>query len=399
VAELAAAVLLAVPVAALAMGRGPTARPPGSGAVYEYLKGIAIAPSGRTWAVGAVWPTAKASASVIERWNGRSWRLVAGPDLGSSVSSSNLASVAMAPRRGAWAVGSVTFGGITTETLIERWNRGSWRRVPSPSPGGSPGVSSLAAVATLSRSDAWAVGYYTHVDLLQGAVDRTLIEHWAGGAWKRIRSPSPGGQFGSYLLGVAAVSPGDAWAVGHYLNGRDHDQTLIERWNGRAWRRVPSPSPGGPGESNLLYGVAAISPSKAWAVGAYATPSGTRTLIERWNGRAWRQVRSPSPGGRAGSFLYAVAVTSKSRAWAVGTYLSGGSDRTLIERWNGTSWSKVASPDPGGPVRRSFLSAVAARSASSAWAAGFFDAAGGTERTLVERWNGAAWRHVTTPSL
>ena len=149
--------------------------------------------------------------------------------------------------------------------------------------------------------------------------------------------------------------------------------------------------------NDILYGVAAASRSSAWAVGTYQPGTVQRTLIERWNGRAWRQVRSPSPGGRAGSFLYAVAVTSKSRAWAVGTYLSGGSDRTLIERWNGTSWSKVASPDPGGPVRRSFLSAVAVSSRSSAWAAGFYDVAG-AERTLIMHWNGRTWRHTPSPN-
>jgi len=79
--------------------------------------------------------------------------------------------------------------------------------------------------------------------------------------------------------------------------------------------------------------VAATSASNAWAVGN--TSSGT--LIVRWNGTAWKRVPSP---GRAGSLLYGVAATSARNAWAVGdtSKINHGSSETLILRWNGTSW-------------------------------------------------------------
>jgi erythromycin esterase-like protein len=346
--------------------------------------------------VGAFWPTSSASNSLTERWNGTSWLLKAGPDLGESASASDLAGVASFSRSRAWAVGSVTFDGVTTETLIERWNGRTWRRIASPDPGGAPGVSSLAAVAATSPASAWAAGFYTHVSLVNGASDRTLIERWNGRAWQQVPSPNPGGLLGSYLLGAAAASASSAWAVGHYADLGGIDQTLIEHWDGRTWKRVASPSPGGPTRSNVLYGVAALSPSSAWAVGAYVSRSGTKTLIERWNGRHWEHVASPSPGG-TGSFLYAVAALSPSSAWAVGTYVSGGVDRTLIEHWDGRAWRRVPSPNPGGPAHRSFLSAVATGSRSSAWAAGFYDLAH-SERTLIERWNGRAWTVVPSPN-
>jgi hypothetical protein len=65
------------------------------------------------------------------------------------------------------------------------------------------------------------VGYYDH-----GTVDRTLIEHWNGTAWTVQQSPNPGGS-SHYddLHGVAAISAGDAWAVGSYGNA---GRTLIE---------------------------------------------------------------------------------------------------------------------------------------------------------------------------
>jgi len=81
--------------------------------------------------------------------------------------------------------------------------------------------------------------------------------------------------------------------------------------------------------------VAATSASDAWAVG---TAGSNRTLIERWNGTAWKRVPSPSPD--ATDRLSAVAATSARNAWAVGdtSKINHGSSETLILRWNGTSW-------------------------------------------------------------
>jgi hypothetical protein len=55
------------------------------------------------------------------------------------------------------------------------------------------------------------------------------VVHWDGTAWRRVPSPSPG-TFAS-LSGVAATSATNAWAVG----GADAGKTLILHWNGTAW--------------------------------------------------------------------------------------------------------------------------------------------------------------------
>jgi hypothetical protein len=75
-----------------------------------------------------------------------------------------------------------------------------------------------------------------------------------------------------------------------------------------------------------LWGVAATSAGKAWAVGQ----AGTKTLILHWNGSTWKQV--PSPGPAASNALQGVATSSARNAWAVGL------GQVLILRWNGTSW-------------------------------------------------------------
>jgi hypothetical protein len=191
--------------------------------------------------------------------------------------------------------------------------------VPSPSPGTD---SSLLGVAATPAGTAWAVGYT--------GSGRTLILRWNGTAWTTVPSPDPGTD--NYLYGVVATPAGTAWAVGYTESTNTSTRTLILRWNGTAWTTVPSPNPG---TDNYLYSVAATPAGTAWAVGCTVTGCGTgasaRTLILRWNGTAWTRVPSPGPDAR----LLGVAALSGSDAWAVG--IADG--KTLILHWNGQMWS------------------------------------------------------------
>jgi hypothetical protein len=62
--------------------------------------------------------------------------------------------------------------------------------------------------------------------------------------------------------------------VGAASNGTA-DQTLLLRWDGRSWRRVPSPDVL---VSSDLLGVAASSASNAWAVGIYHGDGGAHAF-------------------------------------------------------------------------------------------------------------------------
>jgi len=137
-------------------------------------------------------------------------------------------------------------------------------------------------------------------------------------SWKRAPSPSFGP--GSVLTGVSATSR-VAWAAGTVI-GTPY-RTLVLRWNGTGWVRVPSPSPTGDGGSQL-HAVAATGKS-VWAVGY----SGAKMLIEHWPSTAWPRV--PSPRLPGANDLAGVTVLSARGAWAVGQ----GNGKTLIGHWDG----------------------------------------------------------------
>ena len=99
-----------------------------------------------------------------------------------------------------------------------------------------------------------------------------------------VAAVGPAVAAGSLLSGVAATSSCDAWAVGSDPVG-SRTEPLIEHWNGRFWRQVPSPQPGaGQSAGGTLAAVAAVSLGDAWAVGWSATAA----LAEHWDGSSWK---------------------------------------------------------------------------------------------------------------
>lgn len=209
------------------------------------------------------------------------------------------------------------------------------------------------------------------------------------GSWTVVTSPNPGTN--NVLDGVAALTKNDIWAVGYTDN-----QTLTEHWNGSAWSAITSVNPTG---QDALVAVAAISSTNVWAVGFSGSDvsNNARTLTEQWNGSNWSVVPSPTPGVSA-DLVAAARIPGRSQVWAVGHAVTGGGiDQTLIELWNGTSWSVVPSPNRG--VGGSDFLGVTAISANNAWAVGTYSDKKGNFKTLTEHWDGKTWSVVSSPNV
>ncbi len=161
----------------------------------------------------------------------------------------------------------------------------------------------------------------------------------------------------------------------------------------KSWVHATSPN-AGTGDNNL-DGVAATSARNAWAVGEYFVGVDTKTLIEYWNGKSWRVV--PSPNAGADNSLDAVYAVSATDAWAAGTYFNGTAGRTLIEHWDGKSWRVVPSPNAGPGSNE--ITSVRGISAHDIWAAGDAITSYPTSRTVILHWNGKQWRVASSPSM
>ena len=316
------------------------------------------------WAVGNSETATGGTQALTEHWDGTAWSLVPSP----TPLESGLNGVAAASTSDVWAAGSFLNSASVEQALFEHWNGRKWVQAKSPATGP---VTVMNGVAAVSATDIWAVGQ------AGSSVDRTLIENFNGRKWVVVPSPDVG-TGNNRLDAVTAVSANDVWAVGT-AQVAGLFQTLTEHWDGIAWSIIPSPNPSGTGSGSELNGAAAVSSSDVWAVG----DSNIGTLTEQWNGTSWAVVPSPSPSGALFSTLSGTAVVSANDIWAVGEALnSSGIPATLIEQWNGTTWSTVTSPSPGSAA--SLRGAAADPVSGQSWAVGSFTSASGAQQTLTE---------------
>jgi hypothetical protein len=359
---------------------------PNSGKSSNFLLGVSCVAVTRCMAAGAYYDVgADSLLPLIASWDGATWSILTSPIKGTG---GRLAGVSCVSAHSCTTVGFfLSSNDLVGETLIESWNGTSWAIMDSPNP---PEVLSdeLSAVSCVSASDCTAVGSYSDA----GGNDRTLVEHWNGTRWSIVRSPNEGMSAG--LAAVSCVSATACTAVGSYLNSDGLSRTLIESWNGSKWSIVPSPN-----NPNFIHdylsGVSCVSAHACTTVGAVSSFSGIATLIESWNGTKWSIVASPNNGK---SSLRSVACVSATSCTAVGTHsgLFGQGHLTLVESWNGSTWSIVASPNQAG--NNNVLSGVSCSSASACTAVGDFVNGSSTHQTLVESWNGTTWSIVASPN-
>jgi hypothetical protein len=312
-----------------------------------------------------------------------SWSVVPSPNPG--VNLNDLFAVSAMSATDAWAVG---FGDI--HPLAEHWNGTAWSIVPTPS--GTNFINEFSGVSADSPTDAWAVG---DMQLREGGhVYAPLIEHWNGTSWTVVTNPNVG-QFGGFLQGIVAFSPTNVWADGAmYTSNSGRSVTLVEHWNGTTWKIIQSPNVNT--IYNQIYALSATGPHDIWASGTFA-PDAThlgihQTLIEHYNGTSWSIVPSPNQNAFSNN-TNAIAAIKPAVALATGDYYNGTTFRTLAEGWNGTNWALQTSPNHG--TNENDIFGMAARSVTSAMAVGqFFQGTYG--QTYAMKWNGTTWS-ATTP--
>jgi hypothetical protein len=263
---------------------------------------------------------------------------------------SKLAGVVDFAPNNVWAVGLTGISLGTGNQVIEHFNGAKWSLFPGPKfqSGDQPSLESLTAN---SPSDMWAGGFI----LTNGGRSLfPLFEHFDGTKWTALETQFQGGT----IFGISADATNDAWAVGNV----GVSTTFIEHWDGRTWTVVPSPSPGAAkGGADILNGVVALAPNDVWAAGTSMpgpTPppplldTPTITLIEHFDGTSWTVVPSPSVGPHSqfqSNQLWGITGVSASDVWAFGSVFpadGSGQESTLVLHWNGTSWKVVPSPSP-----------------------------------------------------
>ena len=288
-----------------------------------------------------------------------------------------------------WAVGTKGYpsAGAPSYIFVAHWDGTRWRDV-SPVLGctremaADVGLGALCAaapkrglsatlmgVAALSNGEVWAVGSKLG-----------LVLHWDGSRWQVAWWDQAWNTLPQDVGAVAAVSPRDVWATGDRAATppRPGLEALVEHWDGVRWQTVPV-------SGTSVLGVAALSRRDVWAVG-----SGDQGgLIEHWDGVRWRVVYEPGPHRVCCSGIAALA---RDDVWAAGGSLAPNPNVAL--HWDGRHWQSLVLP----VVKDSLLWTLTAISAYDVWAVGTVNAST-HPKTLIEHWDGVRWRVVPSPNV
>ena len=306
-----------------------------------------------------------------------------------------------------WAVGFTGVGGGAKLGQALHYNGKKWSRVSVPEPQGKSSkedFDSLNGVWCRSRSDCWAVGDYGRsYPHKVTVVSRSEALHWNGKKWKLVPTPNPGGTSAATdtnaLSGITCTAAASCWATGDQLDGSQTEVNEALHWNGKAWTSVPTPNPSGTGslEGNTAASVTCIKSTDCWIAGYGNNSSGAsdnETL--HWNGTSWSAVPVPQPGYGG---LSGISCPSAADCWAVGTETRPGGDINEAMHWNGSAWSQVATPNPSGTASgdNNLLFDLACASGSDCWAVGFYTISSYAQLNQVLHWNGTKWSQSGVP--
>ena len=252
-------------------------------------------------------------------------------------------------------------------SLVGGYMRPSWGAEISPLLGRIVGTSfrsdeiavnkrtnaAVADIIELSGGRGWAVGSY-----LAGGHWRALALRRTNGSWRRADPPSSGRSSG--LLGVARTPGGAVWAAG-WRDVKGVMRPLIAKRTARGWKtstgaRLPS----GPA---AFTDIQVPAYGTGWVIG-YLTAGGEAwhtPILERWNGRTWR--REPLPWDGTSAIPQSLSVGPEGDLWIAGTQLATQERETrgfVAHRDTGGAWTLRFIDTP--PDLRSSLQSVDATS-------------------------------------
>ena len=260
-----------------------------------------------------------------------------------------------------------------------------------PSPSTSPTEDNfLESVSCVSASWCVSVGYFEN-----GGFNQTLIQMWDGNSWSIQASPNTSSAEDNVLESVSCVSESWCVAVGSYDNGTA--QTLILGWNGSSWSIQPSPNVSAT-ETSELYSVSCLSASSCVAVGDHFDGNYLQTLVQTWDGSTWSIQTSANTSTTETNYLFSVSCLSASLCVAVGAFMTGGVNQPMAQIWNGSNWTIQVVPSSS-LTENSFLEGVSCASTSWCVAVGAETINNqAAHQTMIQVWDGSNWSIQTSPN-
>jgi len=284
-----------------------------------FMSSVSAPAAGDVWAVGGTLTAPDQSYSVLEHWNGRTWKRVPVPGAGTpffpyQVAASSAADV--------WVFG--LDHGIASPRWAH-WNGRSWTAGPLPvikvAGDASPAVT-ITAAASAGPGGVWVAGTVADQDSKFGLPAQAFLASYDGHTWRVYPVPRSMPD----VVGISALSRTDVWAAATGGQGTSgvgastSDGNVLLHWNGRSWQSIPAP------KNVSIAAVAGESVHSAWVAGSMPGkgPDHLTSVAGAgyWNGQRWTLVTDPAADAHFPQTGYVDQLTSavpdgRGGLWAV----------------------------------------------------------------------------------
>lgn len=353
------------------------------GSTASGLAGTTCTSSTNCLAVGNYDPGTGITAPLIEKWNGTAWSQLTAASAPVGNNGAGLVSVGCSSSTACTAGGSYYDANFDQWALIQRYNGTTWASQSIATPSGALSTN-VASVVCPSSTLCLAAGTYTD----SSGVSQPLVESWNGTSWRQLSVPTVAGATGTGLSAISCPSTTACTVVGSYLDSSGTPLPTSATWNGTTWTLKTVATPTG-AASTFLSGLSCTSSTACTTVG-YSTDrlGAVFSVIERYNGTTWsQQTAASAPGGSTGSALIGVSCTSSTHCSAVGYYLDASSVlTTFAQGWNGTTWSLQSTPNPAGSTGAA-VNGISCTSSTICESVGYYYDSSSVQRTLAQRFS------------
>ena len=306
-----------------------------------------------------------------DTWRGASW------SAGTIGTGQALNGISCASETFCVIVGSTRPAGTPRYSAVaSTWNGTAWTRSSLPALSGN---SSLSGVACVSTNFCIAVGEHGKSTYPQAAWTLPLTEVWNGSAWRIVKTPSLGGR-GGQLAAITCLTASWCMVLGEYYKGHlgpypdiPRDQWVAEIWNGMRWAvqhpaAINNQPRLGPDPWNFVTGVECTSKRSCIGIGYIPITQGDESptpFAVHWNGHSWSPSRNGLPRYARPGGVSCVNARSCFAAGQVYSNVLDSQSRTapLIIHWNGSRWTRVATPptpaQTNAPLQHGALNAIA----------------------------------------
>ena len=258
----------------------------------------------------------------------------------------------------------------------------------------------LHAVAFATQNEGWAVGNTSPPAKYDFQVNHTpyvspIVLHYQHGHWYQQSLPATLMTQSFVLTKVQMVSPTEGWAIGRTRVPVGIETTtlgVLLHYHDGQWTIV--------GQEFLtpLEQLAFVSPTDGWVIGD-DDPQGTGALVLHYDGTTWTQIHDPAFGS---VLLTTISVSGSADLWAAGMVTHGvgfdGNARSILLHYDGVRWTIHEMPTGEATGR---ITAIALSSPTAGWAVGTLyppaSASGGTlpnspaTQAIVLRYQNGNW--------